>query len=490
MGHDVIELHSGTAVLLLGTPTGLRRMSGRLGRGRTARLSRFAFGDDNRRKLRRFGLEILHDPGSSHLTDSEVVAAIDRNLESGRLVALELLPGTATRSLLSNALVQRAQVALAEGPVAAGAASASQGGAGGVAIGDLSYEQRLVRVLGLATARAPRELGQILRELASPENLAILLGIIGVAAVAQETPAGPVVDAALLATAYWYGGMAAVHGVLDLFTFARLVITARRPEDLDRAADALVSVAVTLAAIGLIALLHRTFASASSGGVAEAEEAGAASRRPGDPRPRSPRSNAGSSPSPTPAPEPPPPPPNAAKQLLAKAAAAEKSVTPDLQQAAAAQGMKMEGLEYRLKTEESLARKLGDTPPDQIRDALRYTMVSDSQNMAANVSSTLGDLESKGYKVLKVKNTFKDGASYKGVNTQILSPDGQPFELQFHTPESFNVKQNLTHGIYEEYRLLPADSPRAAELQKQLTEISNTIPNPPGLADALQGFRK
>lgn len=177
-----------------------------------------------------------------------------------------------------------------------------------------------------------------------------------------------------------------------------------------------------------------------------------------------------------------------AAELLEKATKAEKRVTPDLENLAQQNGMKMEGLDYRLKTEESLARKLDDTAPEQIGDALRYTMVSKPADLAGNAQKTLSKLESEGYQVMKVKDTFKPGAPYKGVNTQIRSPDGQVFELQFHTPQSFDVKQNATHKLYEEFRVLKDGDPKKAQLMDELVCISNRVDTPPGLGDALKGF--
>lgn len=91
-------------------------------------------------------------------------------------------------------------------------------------------------------------------------------------------------------------------------------------------------------------------------------------------------------------------------------------------------------------------------------------MVSSPGELAGGAAKTLGQLETQGYKVLKVKNTFKPGAPYKGVNSQVMSPDGQVFELQFHTPQSFDVKQNVTHGLYERFRLLEDGDPEKAAL--------------------------
>jgi hypothetical protein len=98
-------------------------------------------------------------------------------------------------------------------------------------------------------------------------------------------------------------------------------------------------------------------------------------------------------------------------------------------------------------------------------------------------------LEDAGYTNVKVKNTFKPGSPYKGINTTFGTPDGQSFELQFHTPESFNTKQNLTHGMYEELRLLPGDSHKAEKLLEKIRAVSDeNVPIPDGIQEIVPNF--
>jgi uncharacterized Zn-binding protein involved in type VI secretion len=178
----------------------------------------------------------------------------------------------------------------------------------------------------------------------------------------------------------------------------------------------------------------------------------------------------------------------AAKELLNSAKQSEPKITSDIQTMAKETDGKIEGLDYRLKSEQSLTRKLENTPPDQIKDAVRYTIVYDSKNISANANRVMNSLEQNGYERIRVKNTFGPDRQYQGINTNFRSPEGQVFELQFHTPESFNVKQNLTHGLYEELRILPNDSPKRAELQQQITNISNDHITPPASIDDVKDF--
>lgn len=146
-----------------------------------------------------------------------------------------------------------------------------------------------------------------------------------------------------------------------------------------------------------------------------------------------------------------------ARKVLDKYAAHEPTVTPQLQKLAAAHGGHMEGLQYRLKTHESLTGKLynkghakGLKPAEygkHIGDALRYTMIGSHENLAEATNKTLDHFRSQGYKV-ELSNTFHDpNASYKGINVN-LSKGGHTFEVQFHTPHSFQVKMKQ-HDLYE-----------------------------------------
>ncbi len=167
-----------------------------------------------------------------------------------------------------------------------------------------------------------------------------------------------------------------------------------------------------------------------------------------------------------------------AEELISRLSKIETKVTQDLKNLAKANGGKMEGLEFRLKTPESLERKLAsDGINEPMNDVLRYTIIIDD-DLAKGTSAILKGLESKGYQTVKIKNTFQKGQIYKGINTNVKTPDGNIFEIQYHTSESFNVKQNINHSLYEEYRLLDKTSQEAINLEKRMIENSNTIKLP------------
>jgi len=170
-----------------------------------------------------------------------------------------------------------------------------------------------------------------------------------------------------------------------------------------------------------------------------------------------------------------------ATQILATATRAEAQVTPVLSEIANSTGGKLEGLNFRIKSFDSLVRKLQDTPANKIIDALRYTLVYDDGLIVSSASEAIAALQRLGYRNVNIKNTFLPGQPYKGINTTFQTPAGQFFELQFHTPTSFHFKQTALHSLYEIARVLPPGSPERVALELQMIELSSEIPNPAGI---------
>lgn len=123
------------------------------------------------------------------------------------------------------------------------------------------------------------------------------------------------------------------------------------------------------------------------------------------------------------------------------------------------------GFAYRLKSEESLERKItadardlysGDPQKaaNRIKDANRYTLLYTDDKVGEGARQVLADLQRRGFKASKVKNWFdtEGPMGYRGVNVQMQTPGGHPWELQFHTPTSFEAKSGEGHRLYEEWR--------------------------------------
>jgi hypothetical protein len=179
-----------------------------------------------------------------------------------------------------------------------------------------------------------------------------------------------------------------------------------------------------------------------------------------------------------------------ARQHIAIATGHDKEVT-EAMHGLEGEDAELVGLKFRVKSEGSLARKiLGDAAeqPDRSladiaasnKDNLRYTLQIDPAKYAEQIPQHLRALEEQGYTVTSFKNTWGPDKAYQGVNTNLKTPDGYTFELQFHTADSFNMKENVNHKLYEEHRLTTTPAERKSELWQQMIDNQATIDRPPG----------
>jgi hypothetical protein len=115
----------------------------------------------------------------------------------------------------------------------------------------------------------------------------------------------------------------------------------------------------------------------------------------------------------------------------------------------------LEGFERRLKGEDRLKEKIAavlEVEPSmtaaealrEVPDAIRYTYSFQSEHYTSGYYDIKERYESRGYEMYYSQNWWTN-PEYKGINTRWVSPDGQRFELQFHTPESFHAKHHVTH---------------------------------------------
>jgi len=177
----------------------------------------------------------------------------------------------------------------------------------------------------------------------------------------------------------------------------------------------------------------------------------------------------------------------AARALRERVSAVEPQVTRDMKRIAASVGGRMAGLEFRLKTTDSLARKIdadavaefdGDreAAAAKIGDALRYTMIVGDGDYTTSVPETMAELEQAGYTVGRVKNFWQTGDPYDGVTVKV-EKDGALIEFQMHTPTSFKVKETELHVDYEAYRQ-ETDNTERRRLWQQMIDKAARIPRP------------
>lgn len=172
----------------------------------------------------------------------------------------------------------------------------------------------------------------------------------------------------------------------------------------------------------------------------------------------------------------------------------EKSITKDVENAAELSGCRLFGLENRLKTKESIQRKIDKKHKERgvsiteasadIHDAVRYTTITDTKNFVSSYKSFKKNMEKKGYFEVECKNYYplfeKGLAKHKAVQSKFSKNDGFIFEVQFQTPESQEAKTKKI-PLYEERRKIGIDEKRAKEIEREMEKLALKVPNPPGI---------
>jgi hypothetical protein len=147
------------------------------------------------------------------------------------------------------------------------------------------------------------------------------------------------------------------------------------------------------------------------------------------------------------------------------------------------------GLEFCRKGDDRLKEKIADslriapmrTPEEVIReipDAIRYTFCFEPANYSGGYWEVKQRLETHAYRMVYSKNHWRDDPEYKGINTRWVTGEGQLFELQFHTPESYHAKQEITHRSYERIRNRLTGRSERLELEAFQREVCSWITMP------------
>lgn len=179
----------------------------------------------------------------------------------------------------------------------------------------------------------------------------------------------------------------------------------------------------------------------------------------------------------------------AARAMLEMARRNEPDTTTILAAEALTHNGEMAGLDHRFKSESSLLRKMqaeiheynGDAGrcAYNMSDTLRYTMLFPLSSYTSSMTAVLADLATAGYRE-RVKNFWQRGDAYNGVNVALYTPRGHPFELQFHTPESLDMKESKVHPLYERWRT-ESNPKTKADLSFKMRDLFDSIPQPPGV---------
>jgi hypothetical protein len=159
----------------------------------------------------------------------------------------------------------------------------------------------------------------------------------------------------------------------------------------------------------------------------------------------------------------------------------------------------LEGFKYRFKDEDRLREKIAaklEVEPGmtvagalgEVGDAIRYTYCFQPESHARGYYDIKERLESRGHEMYYSQNHWSD-PEYKGINTRWVTPHGQRFEVQLHTPESHHAKEYVTHWAYERIRDPATSDEERGQLKAFQREVSSRIRIPNGATD-IPDYRK
>jgi hypothetical protein len=172
---------------------------------------------------------------------------------------------------------------------------------------------------------------------------------------------------------------------------------------------------------------------------------------------------------------------------LTKAAAVERRITEAVISAIGADATPY-NLANRLKSPESLARKLVKYADYYRRtnrepeDVLRYTVaVKHPDELTKAAVRTIERLQNQQWQMESAIHSYVPGSRYKGLHA-FLHSQGERIELQVHSKESIDVKEQTT-PLYEIER--DNDQPRAARdaARRECIMLSDRMTQPAGIDD-------
>ena len=138
----------------------------------------------------------------------------------------------------------------------------------------------------------------------------------------------------------------------------------------------------------------------------------------------------------------------AVDDFLDRAKKAEKHISPQVRTVAAWSGAELVGFDHRLKSEDSLKRKIAtwlDADRSQtvhealgdINDSVRFTFQWSDEEYTEGASTAARTLAEFGNTSVRWSNTWKNQTSYKAINTAWSDPMmNHKFEIQLHTVAS------------------------------------------------------
>ncbi|WP_175413682.1 XopAD/skwp family type III secretion system effector [Brenneria rubrifaciens] len=113
-----------------------------------------------------------------------------------------------------------------------------------------------------------------------------------------------------------------------------------------------------------------------------------------------------------------------------------------------------------------------------VNDMLRYSIVLPDTSFADGYRKVLATLEGEGHELLKCKNYFaRWNSPFKAINVHLRGPDnGLNWEIQFHTAESFPLKERY-HDLYKQQSRLSFQGTSSSVVRSQLNEAVRACRN-------------
>ncbi|MBP2449648.1 shikimate kinase/glutaredoxin-related protein [Rhizobium leguminosarum] len=181
-----------------------------------------------------------------------------------------------------------------------------------------------------------------------------------------------------------------------------------------------------------------------------------------------------------------------AKSLLTRARDMEPVVTEMLNRAAKPYGGRLVGTLHQLKSLGSLKEKLEqqmalkkqtlEEATAGVNDALRYSVALNPEDFTVGLRGVLALLDDQGHVRVKSTNTFtKPRPAFKAVNVTLRSPKGALWEIQFHTPQTFEIKEQFHDRYKRNHALQMKGAPLADqwELLAPAQEAFSRVDLPP-----------
>ncbi|MCV9879064.1 XopAD/skwp family type III secretion system effector [Brenneria izbisi] len=182
----------------------------------------------------------------------------------------------------------------------------------------------------------------------------------------------------------------------------------------------------------------------------------------------------------------------AAQALNSQARQAQQRITDLLQRLLPAQAH-LAGLNHNIKSVGSIEEKLRylvgkkqlDLPQavTQFSDALRYSVVMPGESFTESYRKLLAALDAEGHTLLQRTNYFtKPYIPFRSINATLRGGAGEPsWEIQFHTEETFMLKERY-HDSYKDEQRLKREGMLPGGLQEARQAFSQ-VQVPPGCLD-------